>query len=213
MKIDVALNHLIAGRVTPIGITYKVEPRHNKTRVEKRMKLGHAESFDKSGEVSAWEEIKVKNPFYIKESKSWAIYKIGELNGFAGGQYGSIVNNQRAREEVETNFEPLPLWNGKGIHLNNFLAKHVETGKVYLKVMPQAIQVENEFTVKAKCQYRWIHNNEPLSNTDLATLATFEPVKSVSSRQETEKPVFWMTIGVENIFSMRFGGNNYQITT
>jgi hypothetical protein len=185
MKIDVALNHLIAGRVTPIGITYKVEPRHRKT----------------------------DNPFYDKPLKSWKIYKVGELSGFTGGQYGSIVNNQRVREGVEENFEPLPLWNGKGIHLNNFLAKHSETGKLYLKVMPRTVEVENEFTVKAKCQYRWIHNGEPLSNTDLATLATFEPVKSVSSRQETEKPVFWMTISVENIFSMRFGGNNYQITT
>lgn len=183
ITIDDATDLLVsANRSTPIGITYLVEPRHRKTN----------------------------NPFY--DGKNWSIEKIGELVGMTGVSYESSVNNQRAREESETDFEAFPLWNGKGIHLNKFLAKHTDNGKVYLKVMPQSVKLdESVYGVRATVQYRWKMNQVPLTKQEIETLSQFEPAKSVSSRQETEKPVFWQTICLNNILQLRFGGECYEI--
>ena len=183
--IQSGLIELRKGGCTPIGLTYLVEPKHNKTG----------------------------NPFYDKPTTSWLIEKIGDINAFTGCQYGSVVNNQLAREEKETDFKPLELWKGKGKHLDNFIAYHTEKLKYYLKVLPRTVQFGDEFDVQARVQYRWIATGKPLSETELATLETFEPPKSTSSRQGTEKPVFWMTIEIGNILSLRFGGQNYQINS
>jgi hypothetical protein len=128
-----------------------------------------------------------------------------------GVSYESSVNNQRAREESETDFEAFPLWGGKGVHLNKFLAVHPDKGTKYLKIMPTAIAHENEFAVRAKTMFRYVGTKTALSDIELSILKQFEPAKSVSSRQETEKPVFWQTIQLDNILQLRFGGECYEI--
>lgn len=185
VKIDEAIKTLVnSNRSTPIGISYIVEPRHKKTG----------------------------NRFYNAAKKSWEIEKIGEINGFVGVDYSSAVNNQRAREDITTDFEAFPLWNGVGVHLNKFLAQHSKTKKQYLKIMPKAIEIdENTFGVRAKVQYRWKESGTPLTMSEIEELSQFEATKSTSERQETEKPVFWQTIGLDNIIQMRFAGENYII--
>jgi hypothetical protein len=182
--VDYAVNLLVqANKSTPIGISYLIEPDHRKT----------------------------DNPFYDKLAKRWTIEKVGEMSGMTGISYESAVNNQRVREDGEPDFEAFPLWKDKGIHLNKFLAYHPEKKRTYIKIMPKAIAYENGFATAAKVQYRHNTNKLPLTQSELEALLMFAPAKSVSDRQETVKPVFWQTIGLDSILQMRFAGECYEI--
>jgi hypothetical protein len=175
MSIEKGIEELVAlNKPTPIGISYLVEPRL----------------------------LKDGNPYWDAKI-GWSLEKLGDLVGFTGGSYESSVNNQRLREQSKSDFESKPLWNGKGEHVNKFLVRHKETGKLYLKVMPATQKLDDDlYTVRSTVQYRH-KNHKPVSMKELEQILTFEKERSVAE-QGTQKPIYWNTIMVDNILQLRF---------
>jgi len=180
VNIDKALNELRQGGTTPIGLTYLTEPK----------------------------QLKTNNPFYA--DGQWQIEKLADVNGFAGSDYESEHERARAREEKQTDFESMPLWNGKGSHIDKFLAKH-ENGTVYLKLL---------LTTYGQEQYRWKQTvlptgrtipAIPLNDEEYRRLMAFNPApRKPSERQELDKPRQWRLIMIQNIVSIRFGGKVFS---
>jgi hypothetical protein len=141
------------------------------------------------------------NPFYDEVNKQWKIEKVGQFNGLTGVSYQNSVNNQRAREDNQDDFHSAPIWKGKGQHVDNFLVRHVDTNRQYLKVLPTA------GTIKA--QYRWVDSKEPLNDAENNLLSCFEVDHDVSARQETDKPVYWNLIALENLIQLTFNHKTY----
>jgi hypothetical protein len=109
-------------------------------------------------------------------------------NGMLGASYENVVNNQRERESLPRDFVPLSLWNGKGILINPYIAKHSESGRFYLVFYPC-------HDVGRKSWYVDFDNKRVVEDID-----NWLPSKREGSkRQGTDIPVPWRIIAFESI--------------
>ena len=144
------------------------------------------------------------NPFSQGiESRSVAQYQ-------AACDYANCVNNQRKREDIENDFSPLGLWNGKGQwNDDGVTVRHVDKpGSRYFALKPR--QCGHDGYVK------------PLAKQfiDLATGLTVdaEAVKpwlvasGGSTRQGVERVVQWRTIACDNVRSVVANGATYILS-
>jgi hypothetical protein len=130
-----------------------------------------------------------------------AVYRISERVVILACQYESCVNRQRTREDETPDFQAEQLWNGKGRHVpgHPFLVEHTETGKRYVAVMHLSVG-----------QDLWC--DEDGNAIDPATLVDFLPLPSDNKRQGTEKPVYWRTVELSNVVSVRYAGEHFSET-
>lgn len=156
------------------------------TATEPKMNLKHRET-------------KVANPFLGKRVRRTAI-----RHGMLGAAYENAVNNRREREghPEAGEFKAESLWNGAGEHVegSKTLVRHKGTGKLYLVFYPH-----REGSVM---QDAWTVDGAEVS---VEALAPYLPPVSGSKRQETETPVLWRTIGLENLVHMQMNGETYMV--
>lgn len=120
-----------------------------------------------------------------------------------GANYQNSVNNQRQREDNETEFNAQALWGGKGIRDTTYTIKHIETGKRYFAVKP-ASDADTGIAVAPKSdEWRDVATGKVVSFD--AVKPYLPPVSEQPATQETDKMVSWRTIGVDSIVSIQCG--------
>ena len=124
-------------------------------------------------------------------------------NGMLGAQYENIVENQREREGNDEEFQALPLWNGKGKHINAYLVEHEDTKKKYLSFYPRHVEGE----VKTEISSWFVDGKE----VQISEIQNWLPVGGESSRQETEVKIPWRVFAIDSIVSIKFNGETYMI--
>lgn len=132
--------------------------------------------------------------------------------GMLGAFYENAVQNQRVREEHPAamrgeRFRAEELWNGAGEHVDNSacLARHRRTGKLYLVLYPRQ---DGEGTVVVQSS-EWRVDGQPV---EVSTLRPYlAAVREGTERQETERPIAWRTIALENIVSITVRGETFTI--
>lgn len=151
-------------------------------------------------------ETGVGNP-YLGRVKHYAVRL-----GMIGAYYENAVQNQRVREEhpaamAGVAFRAEALWNGAGEHVDGSacLARHRATGKLYLVLYPRQ-NTEGMVQVRSS---EWRCDGQPIDRTEL--LSYLPPVHEGTERQETERPIAWRTVALENIISITVRGVTYNI--
>lgn len=163
---------------------------------------------------------KYPNRFVDADGES-LVTKLARRTVFIGADYESCVNRQRERESTPLMpdgsieyFEAEQLWGGKGQRVNKFVVEHVESLKRYICVKPNAKPdiINGQFyPVVDEVEYRWKATDVPLTESEVAELKTWFPEKKPSTRQETDKPVFWQVITLTNVLQIRIGGEDYSL--
>lgn len=149
-------------------------------------------------------ELLKKNRITGEPNPFGKITRICRRNGVIGCSYESCVNRQRAREEHEDYFTASELWNGKGQHDSPYTVKHVEKGTRYVCFKPKQ-KPNGELVINADA---WLADGTPINEVDIRDwLKSSQP----SKRQELEKPVFWRTIGLENILAVSCDGQEIEL--
>ena len=141
------------------------------------------------------------------------VKRVAVRGGMIGADYSNAVQNRRVAEDHPgamdgQEFRAEALWNGKGEHVNGSkcLARHKGTGALYLVFYPRQ-DSEGDVVVK---ESEWLCDGQPIEVSALASY--LPPVREGSPRQETERPVAWRTIALENITSITIGGETFTIT-
>lgn len=121
-------------------------------------------------------------------------------NGMIGANYSNAVNNQREREGIEDEFNPLLLWNGKGRYVEGSkrIVEHTEKGTKYLAFYPKSV---DNCPIVADDKY--YADGIEVSKDEIEE---FLKDSGTSERQGTEKKIFWRTIGLDSIRAIKFSG-------
>ena len=141
-------------------------------------------------------ETKEANPFGVvtKRSTFFAII---------GGGYGNAVNNQLEREDQEADFEPVQHLYADTVG-KSCIMQHRKNGTLYVALQRRDAKHTNasEFYDANGVQI------------DTATLANYLPLpKEGSSRQGTDKAVQWLTPSLNNVVSIKMGGEEYKVVS
>lgn len=121
------------------------------------------------------------------------VTKISHRNGIIGASYENCVNNQLTREGQEAVFESKKLWNGKGRTVSKFIVEHTETGKRYIKFLPNPERTESIYV-----------DNSTGLELDYEVVKPYLPAFK-EPNQGTEKPIFWLTVELDNILGLTSG--------
>jgi hypothetical protein len=145
-------------------------------------------------------ETKAPNPFLGKR-----VLRMAERLCMIGASYENAVKNRREREQhpAADAFKAESLWNGAGEHVEGSrnLVRHKDTGKLYLVFYPY-----REGSVR---QDTWTVNGIEVSPEELKPY--LPPVSEGSKRQETERPVAWRTVALDNVAGITINGETYMV--
>ncbi len=125
-----------------------------------------------------------------------ACWKMASLVGMIGWNYSNSINNQRAREGHEEQFEALPRPWGERIS-GTPLVEH--KGKYYLEVKVEKI-----------LDVTYIRNVDG-SLVTYDEIVMFLPEKRVNERAETVKNIYPTDYAVENIREIKIDGVLYEV--
>lgn len=118
------------------------------------------------------------NPYYGN-----VVHEAGQTVVF-GAKYENVVNNRWAEAGFTAeSFVADALWRGYGERVNNYIARHKETGALYL-VAHLRTDADGHPLPKCHDQYRLADSGEPISKE---TLSTWFPAKSPSKSQRVEE--------------------------
>lgn len=121
------------------------------------------------------------------------VSKISSRNGIVGANYENCVNNQLEREGKEAEFTSQSLWSGRGRTVSKFIVEHTETGKRYIKFLPNPERTESIYV-----------DNSTGLELDFEVVKPYLPAFK-EPNQGTEKPVFWLTVELDNILGLTSG--------
>ena len=121
------------------------------------------------------------------------VEKISRLNVMIGFDYSNAVNNQRSREEIETEFKSAPRRWGERVDLKTVEHK----GNTYLTTATL-----NHYSTVYKADGEVI---------DADAIAQHLPKKSTSSRQGTEKKIVYRDFKASSIKEITMGGETYEV--
>lgn len=124
------------------------------------------------------------------------VFKLARVNGLINWNYENSVNNQRAREEKEPDFESAPRQWGSLIKM--FVEKD---GHLYLQ-----IKVQNVLSTSYMDRY-----GKTLSDKDLEILDKFLKIPPPSNTQDLDKEVICRDYALENILEAKFNNNVYIV--
>jgi hypothetical protein len=120
--------------------------------------------------------------------------KKSHMNVMIGFNYENAVNNQRTREEVETEFKSAPRRWGKRVDL-----KTVEhNDKVYL-------------TTATLNHYETTYEDMNGDTVAKEAIAEFLPKKKEGTRQGTEKKVIYRDFDATNITEITMNGDTFKV--
>ena len=122
------------------------------------------------------------------------VRKVSHLNVMIGFDYSNAVNNQRTREEIETEFKSAPRRWGERIDLKTVGHK----GKVYL-------------TTATLNHYSTEYQDEKGNEIPSDLIAPHLPKKSTSSRQETEKKIIYRDFDASNVTEITMMKETYTV--
>lgn len=133
---------------------------------------------------------KEPNP-YLQDGES-TIDHLSERLVFAGADYAKMVNRawqanlQANADGFIPAFEAAALWKGKGIHLNRYIAQHVETQALYLCFLFAKTRGEGmEWVENSLRQEAWLDRRTGLEvSPDWADLAQYLPPKAEPSKKQ-----------------------------
>lgn len=136
-----------------------------------------------------------------------SVRRVAIRQGMLGASYENAVNNRREREGNSEEFRAEAMWNGAGEHVSPCVIRHRSTGKLYMVLYPRQVGPEGSVVVSEDV---WMADGHRVS---LDTLRGFlPPVHEGAPRQETERPVAWRVIAVENINAITMHGETYTVT-
>jgi hypothetical protein len=151
-------------------------------------------------------ETKAPNPFMV-QGESIVDHLQERLVNF-GADYAKAVNRVWAGNEAmidEEGFIPYfvaeALWRGKGERINNYMAKHKETGEEYL-VYLQAIRGERNISLR---QEAWVNRltGAPVQYADIAPYLSGGGHSQKQRLEEGNIEIVPRTIHIENVLSIR----------
>jgi len=176
--VNVNVNELIevlkqVEKSTFINVTMETEPKMNKTN----------------------------NPFYDTIQKKFNVSKLTTCNYLIGNDYGTRVESNMKKEEVEGTFEPLKP-TGK-THVSKCVLVDDKTQSVYYLMVEQFDEI--------KPQIQYLKNGEPMNEVDLILLNDFLVKSNGSYRQEQERKVMVITPKIENIKKLSLNGTQYIV--
>lgn len=133
---------------------------------------------------------KTGNPYY------GLIRKVSRVNGVVNWHYANSVNNQRAREGKETDFEALPrAWGAR--EANSPLVSHKD--KLYLELKIERVY-DSEYT----------YNGLPI---DAEKIREFLPERKESERQGTDKAIILRDYSLDSIRQITLRGETHNISS
>lgn len=119
--------------------------------------------------------------------------KLSTVNCVVNCNYSNSVNNQCAREDIDTEFESAPRQWGQRIQGTPFVE---HKGEFYLETKVERSLGETKI----------VHNGKELSWEDVQE---FLPKKNEGARQPNEKKVIWRDYKVSSIKSVTVNGTTY----
>jgi hypothetical protein len=157
---------------------------------------------------------KQPNP-YLFDGES-TIDHLSERLVFCGADYEKMV--QRAWEaNLQANadgyipaFQAAALWNGKGIHLNRYIAQHVEKQTLYLCLLYARVKGENmEWVENSLKQEAWLDRITGLEiQPDWSDLAQYLPPGSEPSKKQGCREGADMEMDIDGKPYLLKGGDN-----
>ena len=121
------------------------------------------------------------------------VEKITRQNVMIGFDYSNAVNNQRTREEIETEFKSAPRRWGERVDLKTVEHK----GNVYLTTATL-----NHYSTVYKADGKVIETEAILPHL---------PKKSTASRQGVEKQIIYRDFKAESIKEITMNGETYEV--
>jgi len=139
--------------------------------------------------------IKTNTDPKVKKSCPFAsVRKLSHLNVMIGFDYSNAVNNQRTREEVETEFKSAPRRWGERVDLKTVAHK----GKIYL-------------TTATLNHYSTTYKDGVGNEIPKEMLEAHLPKKSSSSRQGVEKTVIYRDFDASNVTEITMMKETYEV--
>lgn len=133
------------------------------------------------------------------------VRRVADRRVMLGASYENAVKNRREREghDNPSEFRAESLWNGAGeaVDGSRIVVRHKTTGKLYLVLYP--------YRDGHVAQDLWTVNGATIDAQELAPYLS-APSRS-SGRQETENPVAWRTVALENVVQMTLNGETLTI--
>ncbi len=132
---------------------------------------------------------KQPNPYLIDGEST--IDHLSERLVFVGADYEKMVqrawdaNLQTTADGFIPAFEASALWNGKGIHLNRYIAQHVEKQALYLCLLYARVKEEDSWVERSLKQEAWLDRTIGLPiEPDWNDLAQYLPPKAQPSKKQ-----------------------------
>ena len=144
--------------------------------------------------VSLRTKTAVKTKATAKMAFPKGVTKIATRNGIIGADYENVVNGRLEKQGEVPDFDAQSLWNGKGRAIDRHIVEHAETGKRYLKFLPNQDRTHSIYI-----------DNATGLEIDFEAIKPYMPAFREPTNQGTEKPVFWQTIELDNILSLTSG--------
>lgn len=146
---------------------------------------------------------KKNNPYYDKEKGTFRVTKRSWVNGMIGWNYSNSVTNQRLREGHESpEFIAQPRKWGERIAGSPFV-KHGDT--LYLELKVERTVERPLFYLDGELLV------EEYDNDVLEDIKKYIKIPKQAMTQETDKEIILRDYRLDNILSIRCGGQDYRI--
>lgn len=140
------------------------------------------------------------NPFLGRR-----VRRVADRRVMLGASYENAVKNRREREghDNPSEFRAESLWNGAGesVEGSRIVVRHRTTGKLYVVFYP--------YRSDSVAQDLWTVDGTTVPVSELAPY--LPPPARSSGRQETENPVAWRVVALENIAQVTMNGETLTI--
>jgi len=150
------------------------------------------------------------NPYYE------AVRKLASRPVWIGCNYESVVNRQRVRESQPLAidgsleyFHSEDLWHGKGVMLNQYIARHIDTGELYLAFKPQ--QRQNGSIIITMQEYYNPATGDKYTPADIGAMQEWIPKQGKMDNQEVDRVVYWQILKLTNLKQITISGIIYTL--
>ena len=141
------------------------------------------------------------------------VLKLARGSFMLANRYRDNVRSQRRREghPRPESFRSGKLWGGAGERLGRFLARHVETGRLYVVARPASDR--NGYPVRIWQRWIDLHSGDELAGDRLMDLRRnwMADPPSFSTKQALARQIPYRTYMAPSIHSVTFGGQVYRL--